>query len=113
MDTQQPAPTPAPAPAGGGKNTTMAIIAYFLFFVPLLTDAKNDPFVKFHVKQSLGLLLTWVVWNIVTSYIFLFGLEILVSLAFLILWIMGLVKAAQGKQEALPVVGSFYEKLNF
>jgi uncharacterized membrane protein len=113
MDTQQPAPTPAPAPAGGGKNTTMAIIAYFLFFVPLLTDAKNDPFVKFHVKQSLGLLLTWVLWNIITSYIFLFGLEILVSLAFLVLWIMGLVKAAQGKQEALPVVGSFYEKLNF
>lgn len=91
----------------------MAIIAYFLFFVPLLTDAKNDPFVKFHVKQSLGLLLTWVLWSIITSYIFLFGLEILISLAFLILWIMGLVKAAQGKQEALPVVGSFYEKLNF
>ncbi|MBP6855591.1 MAG: hypothetical protein KBC26_01280 [Candidatus Pacebacteria bacterium] len=32
------------------KNIAMAIVAYILFFIPLLTDAKNDPFVKYHVK---------------------------------------------------------------
>lgn len=32
------------------KNIGMAVVAYILFFIPLLTDAKNDPFVKYHVK---------------------------------------------------------------
>ncbi|GAF91940.1 unnamed protein product, partial [marine sediment metagenome] len=43
------------------KNTGMAIVAYILFFIPLLTDAKNDPFVKYHVKQGLSLFLVAVV----------------------------------------------------
>ncbi|HOE15288.1 MAG TPA: hypothetical protein PLH82_01145 [Candidatus Paceibacterota bacterium] len=37
------------------KNTGMAILAYILFFIPLLTDSKKDPFVKYHVKQGLVL----------------------------------------------------------
>ncbi len=35
------------------KNTAMAAVAYLIFFLPLLTDAKNDQFVKYHVKQGL------------------------------------------------------------
>jgi len=33
----------------------MAILAYILFFIPLLTDSKNDPYVKYHIKQGLVL----------------------------------------------------------
>jgi uncharacterized membrane protein len=39
----------------------MAIVAYILFFVPLLTESKNDPFVKYHVKQALGLFICGVI----------------------------------------------------
>jgi len=42
------------------KNTGMAIVAYILFFIPLLTDAKKDPFVKYHVKQGLVIFLAWI-----------------------------------------------------
>ena len=46
------------SPIGGKKNTTMAVIAYIIFFVPLLTgDAQKDAFVKYHVKQGLVLFL--------------------------------------------------------
>ena len=52
------APPSAEAPKpSAGHNTGMAVLAYILFFIPLLTDAKNDPFVKFHVKQGLVLFL--------------------------------------------------------
>ncbi|GAH92852.1 unnamed protein product [marine sediment metagenome] len=54
------------------KNTGMAIVAYILFFIPLLTDAKNDPFVKYHVKQGLSLFLVAVVIRII-AYIPIFG----------------------------------------
>ena len=50
---------------GKSKNTTMAIIAYIIFFVPLLTgDAKKDSFVKYHVKQGLVLFLLVVLINL-------------------------------------------------
>ncbi|NIR47464.1 hypothetical protein GWO43_04305, partial [candidate division KSB1 bacterium] len=53
----------------GAHNTAMAIIAYIIFFVPLLTDARDDPFVKYHVKQGLVLFLSWVVVSFVVSMI--------------------------------------------
>jgi len=62
MNPQQPAqptgtpanqPSPSTQPTQSGqKNTAMGIIAYIVFFVPLLTSSKNDPFVKYHVKQG-------------------------------------------------------------
>lgn len=49
------------------KNTGMAIVAYIIFFIPLLTEAKNDPFVKYHVKQGLVLFIGWVIVWIISS----------------------------------------------
>ena len=49
-----------------GKNTGMAIVALIIFFVPLLTDAKKDPFVKFYVKQGLVLFIGWIAISIIT-----------------------------------------------
>ena len=41
------------------KNKGMAILAYFLFFVPLLTgDHKKSPYVKYHTNQAT---LLWIV----------------------------------------------------
>ena len=40
------------------KNAGMAIVAYLLFFIPLLTEARKDPFVRYHVKQGLVLFIS-------------------------------------------------------
>lgn len=92
-----------------GKNTTMAIVAYILFFVPLLTDSKNDSFVKFHVKQSILLVLVSVlnmVLGTIIPFIWLFVGPI-ISLGILVLLIIGIINAANGKEEPLPVIGQF------
>lgn len=46
-----------------GDGNLMAIFAYLGIFiiVPFLTDSKNNPFVKFHLKQGLALLVFGVV----------------------------------------------------
>ena len=124
MDGQQPnvqqpaappaAPAPAPSqPANSQPNTGMAIVAYILFFVPLLTDAKNDPFVKFHIKQGIVVFalaaILWVVRMIVPWY-WLFQLSWLFNLAglaVLVFAILGIINAANGKQEKLPLIGQF------
>jgi len=113
--TSQPS-GPAGKPA---KNTGMAIVAYILFFIPLLTDAKKDPFVKYHVKQGfvfflacmavfiLSSLIPWYYWWRL-SWIFW-----LLNLGLLVLWILGIINAANGKQEPLPLIGKIGEKFKF
>ena len=115
---QNPVSTPAPAPkTGGQKNTAMAVIAYIIFFVPLLTgDAQKDPFVKYHVKQGLVLFLLVVAINVVGWILPLYiwwTLSWLLSLATLVLLIVGIVNAANGEQKPLPVIGKASEWFKF
>lgn len=112
-------PTPPSSTGEGrkpGKNTFMAVVAYILFFVPLLTEAKNDPFVKFHVKQGLVLLLTSIAVGILGA-ILPYGLWLAVgwilNLGILVLLVIGIINAVNGKEEKLPVIGQFADKFKF
>ena len=99
------------------KNTTMAVIAYILFFVPLLTgDAKKDPFVKYHVKQGLVLFLLAVLIQVigwVMPFYFWYSFSWILSLVMIVLLILGIVNAVNGKQEPLPVIGKFADVFKF
>jgi len=91
------------------KNTGMAIVAYILFFVPLLTEAKNDPFVKYHVKQGLALFILCIISGLVW-WVPVIGQ--IVSLIAFVLWIIGIINAANGQEKPLPLIGQFGEKFN-
>ena len=95
------------------KNTGMAIVAYILFFVPLLTESKSDPFVKYHVKQGLGLFICGVAVNILSRILpWYFGWIVsLLSLGVFILFIIGVINASKGEEKSLPIIGNFVEKL--
>lgn len=111
----QPAPQPeAPKHDGAQKNTGMAVVAYILFFIPLLTDAKNDPFVKFHVKQGLLLFIGWIiVWVLGMITWRLWSVLWILDLGLLVLLILGIINALNGKQEPLPIVGKFADSFKF
>src|SRR4030043_2128668 len=96
------------------KNTGMVILAYVLFFIPLLTDAKNDPFVKYHVKQGLILFIGYVIEMFVGTIPF-FGWIItpLLGVILFILFIIGIMNAINGKKKPLPVIGRFAENFKF
>ena len=100
------------------ENTAMAIVAYILFFIPLLTDAKNDPFVKYHIKQGLALFITAVAVVIIDQFLFLipflgWGLSLLIGLFVFVLFIIGVLNASKGEQKPLPLIGKFGEKFKF
>lgn len=106
-------PNPTPSQT---KNTSMAALAYIIFFVPLLTDAKDDPFVKFHVKQGL---LLWIIgialWflNVIILYRIPFIgwlISFVLGIGLFVLWLLGLMNALNGKQEPVPVIGQFAEQ---
>ena len=116
--TNPPVSTPTP-PASAPKheeNLGWAIVAYIIFFLPLLTKAKDDPFVRFHVKQGLVLFLLmlvfWLIKIIMPWYLY-WRLSELFGLFTVIFLILGLLNVLQGKQEKLPLIGQFADKFKF
>lgn len=95
------------------KNTTMAVVAYLLFFIPLLTEAKDDPFVRFHVKQGLILLIAELIAMAVSRVPVLGWFSGLLGLGTFFLLIIGILNALKGEEKPLPIVGQFAEKFNF
>lgn len=102
---------------GRNKNTAMAVVAYILFFVPLLTgDAKKDAFVKYHTKQGLVLFLLVVLLNVVgwiIPFYFWWTISRILSLGTLVLLIIGISNAVSGKQQPLPLIGKFSDIFKF
>lgn len=95
---------------GPKKNVLMAVLAYFgpLIIISYIF-AKDDPFVKFHIKQGLVLLIIQAILWIVGWYMLFFIWPIirLVRLAVGILAIIGIIRAIQGEEKALPIVGEW------
>ncbi len=115
-----PMPPPQNQPVDLSGNKGMAILAYLgpLILIPFLTDAKNDPFVKFHLKQGLVLIIASIGWSILTSFIpgLFWGFRMLlsfVSFGFLVIDIIGIINAATGKMKELPIIGGFAKSFNF
>jgi uncharacterized membrane protein len=108
--------------AEAGNGNIMAVFAYLgvLIIVPFLTEAKSNPFVKFHLKQGLVLLVAYVVLMVLNNmfmfgFYFMggFGLFQLLYLALAILDIIGIINAATGKQKELPLIGQFSKHFTF
>ena len=101
----------SPQTTGSQKNTGMAILGFILFFVPLLTDAKDDPFVKYHVKQGL---LLWIIAiaSVVLGVIPILGwiIALIVPLVVFVLAILGIINAANGEMKPVPLVGQYAEQ---
>jgi uncharacterized membrane protein len=133
--TYYQAPGAPGAPGHGGvsdeeENKGMAILAYLLWFVPLIAGAhKKSPFVRFHTNQGISLFLSAVAISVVTGILsailtaLLFNpaswgaaaagasvigiLWMVVGIAIAVLAILGIVNAATGKTKPLPVIGRF------
>lgn len=98
---------PAADPADVNQNKWIAVVAYILFFIPLLA-AKQSRFAMYHANQGLVLLLLSIVCNIVLGFIPFIGWILLpiANLATLVLAIIGIIQSANGQMKPLPVIGS-------
>jgi len=89
------------------KNKVMAALAYLIFFLPLIS-AKDSAFGKFHANQGLVLLISFFIVNFIYIIPILGWIAApLLSLALIVIGIMGAVSAYNGKAEEMPVIGQF------
>ena len=90
-----------------------------VFFLPLITGEKNDPFVKYHMKQAIGLLITVLAVQGVIRYIAAIGggMGLLNLMAwalriFAIVWVVvGFLNAQRGEEKMLPWIGKYSARL--
>jgi len=110
--------TAAFTPEDISQNKAMAILAYFgiLVLIPIFA-APNSKFARYHANQGLVLTIVAIAYGIVygilsalilaISWRLLFLVKIfrIVSFVFLVLGVIGIVNAANGRAKEIPVIG--------
>ena len=127
MPQAEPAEQPAPASDFGSKvaqinntpdstgdfdpndvksNKVYAVLAYFgiLVLIPILA-AKESPYARYHANQGLILFILQIIVIILGRIVGFLGT--IGGLIVFILFIIGIVNAAQGRAKELPVIGKF------
>lgn len=98
------------------SNKVMAILSYFgiLVLIPIL-GAKDSKYARFHANQGLIFILAAIVLSVILNLlgkipvirIVASAASVLVYLAELIVFVIGVVNAANGKAKELPFIGGF------
>ena len=92
---------------------TMAIISYLTWvgtlIAFLMNNDKKNSFASFHIRQTLGLTLlglanTFIINRFVDGWV-----TNILHVAILILWIIGLVGAANEERKEVPLVGELFQ----
>ncbi|MFH1253686.1 MAG: DUF4870 domain-containing protein [Candidatus Uhrbacteria bacterium] len=108
-------PTNNPSPKIGNfeENKIFAALGYLgiLCLIPLLAK-REDAFCQFHGKQGLVLLITWMIlWvgNIIPilgQLVFVVGSAVLLFLV-----VVGIIRALNGEEWELPVLGKYAKQI--
>lgn len=100
--------------SSGTDPKVVGIISYITligWIVALVLNNPKSAHGSFHIRQSLGVLLTAVISGFVLVIPVLGWIAGLIGyvLAF-VMWIMGLISAVQGEQKVVPVLGDKFQE---
>ncbi len=88
--------------------TLVAVISYFTLIgwvvAMVIYDKHQSSFASFHLRQSLGLIIT----GALLSLIPLVGWVL--NFAIILAWAVGLYSAIQGQEYKVPLLGKFYQE---
>ncbi|NQY88675.1 MAG: hypothetical protein HRT51_13185 [Colwellia sp.] len=91
-----------------GTTKIVAIVGYVTLIgwlvAIVLHDKHKSSFTTFHLRQSLGLIITGALLALVP----LIGW--LMNVAVFLAWLYAIYHAVQGRQEKVPALGDFYQK---
>ena len=95
------------------EGKEIAIIAYLtiigLIIAFIMNKDKHYDFASYHIKQVLGLAVIGLIVFVIGQIPILGWLiSILVFIPLLIIWIMGLMNAINGKKKPIPLIGSMH-----
>ena len=98
------------------KGNIMAVFAYLgiLIIIPFLTEAKNDPFVKYHTKQGLTLVILEVIsWFVGVIPFIGWMVGWILWLVTIVLANIGIINVMNGQEKELPLIGHYAKNFSF
>jgi len=97
------------------QGKKLAIISYITILGSLVAMSMNsenkNQFASFHIRQSLGLNLSFFLLGYLIAMFDNFGVTFGFWTFFFILWIFGFSGALQGKLQLIPILGTFFQKI--
>jgi len=97
------------------EGKTLAIIGYLTiigFIIGyFMNNEKKNEFASFHLRQSIGLWLTFFAIGIVVSTLDFSLVRLSFYIFFGVLFIYSFMTAVSGKTDPAPLVGNFYQKI--
>lgn len=97
------------------KGKATAIITYILFIGPLIALSMNsenkNPFASFHIRQGLGLTISFIVLGVSISYFNNIMIASSMWIFISVLAMYGIFTAARGQVIPLPLLGSVFQKV--
>jgi uncharacterized membrane protein len=120
-------PPPPPPPGMGGPSTSsdrtlMLVLSYLgiLALIPLITK-KEDREIQWHAKNGLAITVAWIVFWIIYSVLQYFmpsaigcamsAIGCVLSLGWIIIAVVGIMKALKGERLRIPMVSDFADKM--
>ncbi|TBO44385.1 DUF4870 domain-containing protein [Pedobacter kyonggii] len=99
------------------NNKTLSIISYITIIGWLVAyfsgKDKADALLKYHLRQSLGLAIVNIIFSVVLTIIASMVPSLsflgLIGYVFIVLWIMGIINAANGALKPVPLIGKMFE----
>jgi uncharacterized membrane protein len=133
--TQPPPPQPSPETAPGPKSQSTGLpsnVAAAIACIPLIGGIifyileKSDSFVRFYAMQSIIFGVAWIIFDVISKILFaVFGsipaiggilvffwaiIAALIHIAFLVVWIIAMVKAFTNVRWEIPYIGPIARK---
>jgi uncharacterized membrane protein len=109
-----PSPQYPPQPTASGLSDNMAGALAYITFIPaivflILEPYNKSAFIRFHSIQCLAFSVIAFAIHAALMFIPIIGwaISLLLSLVFLIFWILCILKASKGEWYKLPVIGDF------
>lgn len=111
---QPPPPYTRPPQAAGGLSENVVGALAYVTFIPaiiflLLEPYNKSAFIRFHCFQSISYAVAVFVIHFIFAFIPFIGwlISLLLSVVFLVVWILLVIKAYQGQWYKLPILGDF------
>lgn len=93
---------------------TIAIISYITLIgwiiAYIMHDKDKTDLGAFHLRQSLGIIVTAIALSVVSSVVGISILSWIIQVAILVFWILGFVGAVQGEKKLVPLLGAQFQQ---
>ncbi len=87
------------------NDKTWGIIAYIIFFLPLIVIPKRSKFLNYHINQGLILFIFGIGGNVIINTLSLYMFSSLYSLAVIVFAVIGIMNVNKKEMKPLPLIG--------